>query len=897
MSNRKKEEDEYSYIGDKGEIGFIDFKDDQSVSNYDPNEEGPTIISFPFPYVGGQPQSVLVGEISKCPITIENPTGDPIELWGIKIYCSNPADSFILSLMEPPSPNSKLGNPRGFLGLFVIEDRVLQPHKTLTIWLSCKPKEIGLHTTVVQFDVGDDRFERVVFLLAEDKVSQSLASSRPYARVARKKQFAVDQYVVSSRPARAAKQGFKFRLPEFQIPKDIRELVANNQIPQVLTEELVRENYFAFFSTLLVLEELHLEEDMRSHNMESVTMSKKGSYFLALQVPGLAERRPSLVHGDHVFVKFSYENAGDSAVYQGYIYRVEADEVILKFAKEFHIQHRNHYLYDVRFSYNRINMRRLYHAVEAAERLRSDVLFPSQSTKRRLNKAVPFVPFTNLNEEQMHSVEVILRCKGSPPYVIYGPPGTGKTMTLVEAILQVYTRKKDSRILVCAASNSAADHVLERLINNGVAEIKEHEIFRLNATSRAYEDVPPDYIHYCYFEESIFKCPPLRYLLHCRIIISTYMSSSLLHAEGIDCGSFSHIFLDEAGQASEPESMIPIANLCNRETVVVLAGDPKQLGPVVYSRDAEALGLGRTYLERLFESEFYRDEDERFVTKLVRNYRSHPAILDLPSKLFYKGELLACKEDTSSSICANVDFLANKEFPVLFFGIQGCDEREGNNPSWFNRIEASKVVDILNQLKATTDLNEADIGVITPYRQQVLKIKTALETRGMPDVKVGSVEQFQGQEREVIIVSTVRSTVVHNEFDRTYCLGFLSNPKRFNVAITRAKSLLIIVGNPHIVCQDPYWNKLLWYCFDNSSYQGCPAPERTDNRDEELNPETNLNNEFKDLCCSSTHTRGQSSQLVEDFPEQPVTEKAEWEDFPELPQPVTDEAEWSDGWK
>jgi helicase MOV-10 len=185
----------------------------------------------------------------------------------------------------------------------------------------------------------------------------------------------------------------------------------------------------------------------------------------------------------------------------------------------------------------------------------------------------------------------------------------------------------------------------------------------------------------------------------------------------------------------------------------------------------------------------------------VRNYRCHAAILDLPSKLFYKGELLACKEDTSSSISSIMDFLPNKEFPVLFFGIQGFDERERNNPSWFNRIEASKVVEVINKLRASGDLDKADIGVITPYRQQVLKIKKVLENWELSDVKVGSVEQFQGQEREVIIVSTVRSTIKHNDFDRTYRLGFLSNPNRFNVAITRARSLLIIVGNPHIVSQ------------------------------------------------------------------------------------------------
>ncbi|KAI3904758.1 hypothetical protein MKW92_002454 [Papaver armeniacum] len=291
----------------------------------------------------------------------------------------------------------------------------------------------------------------------------------------------------------------------------------------------------------------------------------------------------------------------------------------------------------------------------------------------------------------MSAVEMILGCEGAPPYVIHGPPGTGKTMTLVEAILQLYTTRKESRILVCASSNCAADHILDRIIDHEIVEVKESEIFRLNAPSRNYDDVHPDNLCFCYFEDDLtFKCPPLGALKRFRIVISTYSSASLLYAEGVKKGNYSHIFLDEAGQASEPETMIPIANLCRKETVVVLAGDPMQLGPVIYSKNAEMHGLGKSYLERLFECKSYNNEDENFVTKLVRNYRCHPSILELPSNLFYKGELVACKEEKCSFTDAWESLLPNKEFPVLFAGVQGCNEREGNNPSWFNRIEASK---------------------------------------------------------------------------------------------------------------------------------------------------------------------------------------------------------------
>merc|ERR1712226_146199 len=121
-----------------------------------------------------------------------------------------------------------------------------------------------------------------------------------------------------------------------------------------------------------------------------------------------------------------------------------------------------------------------------------------------------------------------------------------------------------------------------------------------------------------------------------------------------------------------------------------------------------------------------------------------------------------------------------------------------------------------------------EIGVITPYRRQVQKIRKKLLEHNFRDVTVGSTEEFQGQERKVIIVSTVRSTPEYVNTDNQYKLGFLANPKRFNVAITRAKALLIIVGNPHILNQDPSWADLLNYAREKGCYSGCPYDEETD---------------------------------------------------------------------
>ncbi|KAM6566333.1 hypothetical protein CsatA_025461 [Cannabis sativa] len=864
--------DECSVIGDKGEVGFIDYEDDRSVCSYNPEEEGPIIVSVPFPFVNGKPRSIFAGETTSDLITIRNTTPEPVDLWGVKIYASTPEDTFTISLMEPPRADSDVKAIQAFLESHSLEDRVLQPGETLTLWLSCKPKEVCMHTGIVHFDIDNETIERVVFLLADDKISHTLASRNPYSKnIRKKKQFTVDSYVTAPRPSRGTRDFVRNRLPRYDIPSDIKELLQENQVPDCILEGLTsRRNYSTFFKTLIIMEELQLEEDMRSYDMENVYFRRKGSQFLSLEVLGLAERRPSLVHGDIIFTKLVFEDAG-SPSYQGCIHRVEADEVHLKFAPEFHLRHRDDNRYNVQFTYNRINMRRLYQAVDASTEVEKSFLFPSEACERRQIIRKPLVPIScALNEEQTRSIEMILGCEGAPPYVIHGPPGTGKTMTVVEAILQLYKTQRHARILVCAPSNSAADHVLDKLIYEKGVKLKHSEIFRLNASARPYEEMNPDYIQFCYFAENVFKCPPLDALRYYRIIVSTYMSASLLFSEGIKRGHFSHIFLDEAGQASEPETMISLANLSSKNTVVVLAGDPLQLGPVIYSKDAERYGLGKSYLERIFESELYNDMDENYITKLVRNYRCHPEILHLPSLLFYNEDLIPCR-DRRSSFMEKVDFLPDREFPVLFIGIQGLDEREGSNPSWFNRFEASKVVEIIRKLTAHGDLEDEDIGVITPYRQQVLKLKKAFEGLEMTNIKVGSVEQFQGQEKEVIIVSTVRSTIKHNEFDKNHCLGFLSNPRRFNVAITRAISLLIIIGNPHIICKDTYWNMLLWRCIDNNSYQGCPPPER---------------------------------QEEEFFDEEPVQEygsldvvQGEEPSQSELPKPGTDEAEWSDGWK
>lgn len=181
-------------------------------------------------------------------------------------------------------------------------------------------------------------------------------------------------------------------------------------------------------------------------------------------------------------------------------------------------------------------------------------------------------------------------------------PGTGKTVTAVEAILQILKLKPRARILACAPSNSAADLIASRLA--GV--LTPDEMFRFYAPARFKDDAPDELLKYTSVTPAgHFTAPPLPTLKRYRIIVTTCVSASFAHGVGMPRGHFSHIFIDEAGQATEPEVMIPIRTMADNGTNVVLSGDPKQLGPIIRSPIARDLGLEQSYIERLMERDAY----------------------------------------------------------------------------------------------------------------------------------------------------------------------------------------------------------------------------------------------------------------------------------------------------
>ncbi|CAM4628135.1 unnamed protein product [Leuciscus chuanchicus] len=607
------------------------------------------------------------------------------------------------------------------------------------------------------------------------------------------------------------------------------------RVRRVLDTALFMKNYTERFHLLLYLEEIQMEVDIRKYDLsgKTMTLDKENKRLLILKVPGVAENRPSVLRGDKLNACVSKDKNQPVTVYEGYVHRVELERVKLGFSKKLLQKFVNNMKFDVEFNINRFPLNLQHRAVElAAKHKLDDVLFPND--KGIGHTALPNLRMFNKdlenNPEQKAAVQHILSGSSKPaPYLIFGPPGTGKTVTVVEAIKQVNKSEATTHILACAPSNSACDLLCERLLGY----VDGHRLYRLYAPSRDPRTVPQKLLKHSNWneEQDSFLLPSQKALMNYTVIVVTLVTAGRLVSGGFAIGHFTHIFIDEAGQAVEPECIIGIAGLLHSgEGQLVLAGDPQQLGPVLRSPLAQLHGLSQSLLERLMkQNTLYQKSqdghsgyDTRFVTKLLRNYRSHPAILKIPNELFYENELQVFANQMEREAFCHWEHLPKEGFPVLFHGVMGKDEREANSPSFFNVTEIEVIVSYLNKLmetqgkKGLPKLSANDIGIIAPYRKQVEKMRKALNTvtelHKWKEIKVGSVEEFQGQERKVIIVSTVRSSVNYVRMDQDFNIGFLSNEKRFNVAMTRAKALLIVVGNPVILSKDPTWQRFIRYC-------------------------------------------------------------------------------------
>ncbi|KAJ6524568.1 P-loop containing nucleoside triphosphate hydrolase protein [Mycena capillaripes] len=483
---------------------------------------------------------------------------------------------------------------------------------------------------------------------------------------------------------------------------------------------------------------------------------------------------------------------------------------------------------------------------------------------------------TGLNEEQKLAVSSIVLHESPIPFLIFGPPGTGKTRTTVETVLQILRFHPEASIVLCAPSNPATDTLVMRLRST----LQPHEMFRLNDPNRTFAEVPLNIRQYCYVEHDKYALPPWNILLRYRVVVCSCLDAGILvdahctnnalaRLEADIVGSlhprrqvkepimphWTHLLIDEAAQAAEPELLIPISVVLPgtqgdpsstsssglsfgsiRPSItpqLVLCGDPNQLGPTVTSDAARDAELDVSLLQRLFDRPVYASHSEKALastplrfrpyTNLVKNYRSHPAILMPPSTLFYEDSLVPCAENGNISWSG----LPNPHLPLLFIGSECKEECVDERASWYNTGEIKCTVDTIVSLLAegassSPPLQASEIGVMSAFREQVWKIREYLRKEKLSAVDVGTVEDYQGREMRVCIISCVRSSTRFLKDDLSRGLGLVYERKRMNVAITRAKELLVVIGNGAILQQDPFWRSFLQFTLRNKLYIGPP---------------------------------------------------------------------------
>ena len=453
-------------------------------------------------------------------------------------------------------------------------------------------------------------------------------------------------------------------------------------------------------------------------------------------------------------------------------------------------------------------------------------LFYNRSKTEKFTFAPIRIPW--LNPTQEHAVNEVLLAKDVA--IVHGPPGTGKTTTLVEAIYE--TLRRENQVLVCAQSNMAVDWISERLIDRGVEVLRIGNPTKVNdkMLGFTYErrfEAHPDYPQLWAIRKAIRELRSTKrrgsdsyhqkldrlksretelelrinneLFNSARVISCTLAGSASRVLEGM---KFATLFIDEAAQALEAACWIAIRK-ANR---VIFAGDHCQLPPTVKSLEAIKGGLARTLMERIVQS------NPQVVTLLKVQYRMNDYIMRFSSDWFYNSEVESAPEVKYRSIL-------DLDTPMTWIdtaqlNIEAHEELVGETYGRINRAEAHLTIFTLQQyferLGRQRVIDERlDVGIISPYRAQVQLLRRMLRKSAYFKplkqlISANTVDGFQGQERDIIVISLVRA----NDEGQ---IGFLRDLRRMNVAITRARMKLFILGDSNTMTRHPFYRKLYHY--------------------------------------------------------------------------------------
>jgi regulator of nonsense transcripts 1 len=431
----------------------------------------------------------------------------------------------------------------------------------------------------------------------------------------------------------------------------------------------------------------------------------------------------------------------------------------------------------------------------------------------------------DLNPSQETAVRAVL---GSPLSLIQGPPGTGKTVTSATIVYHLAKTSK-GQVLVCAPSNIAVDQLAEKIAQTGlkvvrvvaksrealpgssvehltlhyqVRHIDDREESELNKLIRLRDDVGDLNDRDDRRLRALKRVAERELLSAAEVICTTCVSAG---DPRLAAFRFRSVLMDEATQATEPEAMIPIVHGCKQ---LVFVGDHCQLGPVITDKRAAAAGLGQSMFERLIALGIRP-------IRLVVQYRMHPAMSEFPSNTFYEGSLQngVTADDRKTS---KEEFpWINPDCPIMFWNQQGIEEVSASGTSFLNRIEAQAIErSVTHFMRAGVDPDR--IGVITPYEGQRAYVVSHFARAGSlrqdlyREIEVASVDSFQGREKDYIILSCVRS-------NENQGVGFIADPRRLVVALTRARYGIIIIGNAKVLARQSLWASLLAFYKDNET--------------------------------------------------------------------------------